>query len=527
MTSTIKVDTISENTSANGVTIDGLTIKDGGITATTGAIVFNEASADLDFRVESNGNANCLHVDGGNSSVGINTTGASDATLQINDTVALIKLLDTDDNSFSRVYHSAGNLLFDADKGETTAGSYMQFGVDDTQVFKMSTTEVVANDDSNDQDFRIESNGNTHMLFVDGGNDRIGFGTNAPTQHTEIVLNSTGAIPTSEAIGSSNAGVAMGLGIHNESNSATYTGIALETRTSGASRWLIANEWQSTYLGDLVFRARSGASASTERMRILSGGQISTGGETSPDVGTGGLGLNQNTNDDPILTFKSTGDIAHGMTASVDTDTYAIIKKQSATKGGIQIRSFAEDLANERFVINTQGDGDVTEATSSSTKGAICFVSSNKSGDNQSSQNANGNLMSIANYTNTRFLFEGNGEFHADASSNTFDEYEDAHLVRAFDLSHGRGVIDSKFDKFVSYNHQKLADLKLVGKEEDGTPNHFVNVTGFQRLHNGAIWQQYEKHQKLASAFYKLAEKTIGKEEADKLLTEEEIELLN
>ena len=31
MTSEIKVDTISEQTSANGVTIDGLTIKDGNI----------------------------------------------------------------------------------------------------------------------------------------------------------------------------------------------------------------------------------------------------------------------------------------------------------------------------------------------------------------------------------------------------------------------------------------------------------------------------------------------------------------
>ena len=71
MSSTIKVDTISENTSANGVSIDGLTIKDGGITATTGAIVFNEASADLDFRVESNGNANMLHVNGGRDLVGI------------------------------------------------------------------------------------------------------------------------------------------------------------------------------------------------------------------------------------------------------------------------------------------------------------------------------------------------------------------------------------------------------------------------------------------------------------------------
>lgn len=71
--SEIRVDTISEKTSANGVSIDGVTIKDGGITATTGAIVFNEASADVDFRVESNGNANMLFVDGGNDRVGVGT----------------------------------------------------------------------------------------------------------------------------------------------------------------------------------------------------------------------------------------------------------------------------------------------------------------------------------------------------------------------------------------------------------------------------------------------------------------------
>ena len=36
-----------------------------------GAVVFNEGSADVDFRVESNGNANMLFVDGGNDRVGI------------------------------------------------------------------------------------------------------------------------------------------------------------------------------------------------------------------------------------------------------------------------------------------------------------------------------------------------------------------------------------------------------------------------------------------------------------------------
>ena len=41
MTSTIKVDTISEKTSANGVTIDGLNIKDGTIPTLTNTPSFS------------------------------------------------------------------------------------------------------------------------------------------------------------------------------------------------------------------------------------------------------------------------------------------------------------------------------------------------------------------------------------------------------------------------------------------------------------------------------------------------------
>jgi len=88
----IKADTISEVTSANGVAIDGLTIKDGGISATTGSIVFNEASADVDFRVESSGNANMLFVDGGANKVGIGN-GAPANTLDISDNAATDKTL--------------------------------------------------------------------------------------------------------------------------------------------------------------------------------------------------------------------------------------------------------------------------------------------------------------------------------------------------------------------------------------------------------------------------------------------------
>ena len=48
-----------------------------------GAITFNEGSADVDFRVESNGEANMLFVDGGNDRVGIGTTGGSGETLTV------------------------------------------------------------------------------------------------------------------------------------------------------------------------------------------------------------------------------------------------------------------------------------------------------------------------------------------------------------------------------------------------------------------------------------------------------------
>jgi hypothetical protein len=39
---------------------------------------------------------------------------------------------------------------------------------------------MVINEDSNDSDFRVESNGYTHTLFVDAGNDRAAIGTGAP-----------------------------------------------------------------------------------------------------------------------------------------------------------------------------------------------------------------------------------------------------------------------------------------------------------------------------------------------------------
>ena len=68
---------------------DQTSSNDDQLTITDTAVVINEDSDDVDFRVESNGNANMLHVDGGNDGVAIGTTGGAH-TLQVYDTTDFV-----------------------------------------------------------------------------------------------------------------------------------------------------------------------------------------------------------------------------------------------------------------------------------------------------------------------------------------------------------------------------------------------------------------------------------------------------
>jgi len=45
---------------------------------------------------------------------------------------------------------------------------------------------VTINESSADKDFRVESNGNANMLVVNGGTDRVGIGTDSPTEVFEV-----------------------------------------------------------------------------------------------------------------------------------------------------------------------------------------------------------------------------------------------------------------------------------------------------------------------------------------------------
>ena len=115
---------------------------------TTG-IVFNDTGADRDFRVESDGNANMLFLDGGSNRVGIGTN-APNTTFDVRGDVGV-------QNNSSGSIHSLNQ-----------------------------TGSVIFNEQGAPQDFRVESDTNANMLLVDGSANRVGIGTNSPTVPLDI-----------------------------------------------------------------------------------------------------------------------------------------------------------------------------------------------------------------------------------------------------------------------------------------------------------------------------------------------------
>ena len=72
------------------------------------------------------------------------------------------------------------------------AADQIGFATGGAERLEIGSSEVVVNDPSNDVDFRVESDGNTHMFFVDGGNNRVGIGASSPGTQLHV----DGSTPT-------------------------------------------------------------------------------------------------------------------------------------------------------------------------------------------------------------------------------------------------------------------------------------------------------------------------------------------
>ena len=233
-----------------------------------------------------------------------------------------------------------------------------------------------------------------------------------------------------------------------------------------------------------------GGGSGAVRMLVGNSGTIFIN-ETANGGMTTGLTVNQGAADDQILAFKSS-DIGVAMTGTVEADTYGAFSKRHATQGGLHIEGFSEA---ERGINLTAYLGSVTTTQNSvSTEAGVNVrVTMTDGSTGVQYPTANANLFGVSRYdgstTQVVFIVDEDGDLFADGSATTvYDEYDDTALVRAFDLTvNPEKVIRNEWDNFIRYNEKDLVDARLLGDtiERGG----LINVTGMQRLHNGAISQ--------------------------------------
>jgi len=202
--SEIRVDTISEKTSANGVAIDSVTLKDGGITATAASTI----------TVADNSDTLTLTSTDADAAVGPNLKlFRNSSSPAADDLLGAISFAGEDAGGNDTEY-----ALIDTVIGATTDGS--ENGRIRMKIQKAGTLSsgldinadaIIINDDSKDIDFRVEGSGQTHALFVDAGNDCVGICTSSPSPYKLEVSS-----------GVNNTGIA-----HFEHTHATPEGIAI------------------------------------------------------------------------------------------------------------------------------------------------------------------------------------------------------------------------------------------------------------------------------------------------------------
>ena len=134
---------------------------------------------------------------------------------------------------------------------------------------------AVFNEDSADVDFRVESNGDANMLFVDGGNDRIGIGTNSPQKLLHL---KDGDIVVGNGTASNNAVIGR-VGFSTDASNSRFIGI--ESFRGGDA----AN-------GDLRFHTFGGDGDNGERVRIHTNGVLSASDGIALGVGTANTASN-------------------------------------------------------------------------------------------------------------------------------------------------------------------------------------------------------------------------------------------
>jgi prepilin-type processing-associated H-X9-DG protein len=165
----------------SGITVDNITIDGSEIDLSSGDLTIDVAG---DIILDADG-GDFIFKDGGSGDEANKVIRFSTPSHDTDEENVQILQVESE-GAFNQISFGGGTSALNA----STKLRFLTAGVDTTtgveRISIDSSGNIVFNDTSVDSDFRVESNGNANMLFVDGGNDKIGIGLNSPNTSLHI-----------------------------------------------------------------------------------------------------------------------------------------------------------------------------------------------------------------------------------------------------------------------------------------------------------------------------------------------------
>ena len=397
------------------------------------------------------------------------------------------------------------------------AADQIGFATDGTERLEIGSSEVVFNDPSNDVDFRVESNGQPHMLFVDAGNDRVGIGTSGPK---EVIDARGAAVFSGDHATSQNAyGTAHGIMLSSTSNLASIKAVsngsndvairfiplssgsgseAMRLNASGNLGLGTTSPTQKLDVrGSVYVGTNIGVNTTSPASKIhIKGGSL-TVEHNSPSTGTGQVNINVENDSQATFSYDDEGRIVFGTSTDPATQAGFSEKMRLGSDGKLLIGSSTGSVHADRLLTVGKTDRSATYISITSATdgiGGIVFA--------DTTTNDTGGYRGIVEYQHNnddmvfrtsavehmRLLSEGRlkvtntggsgSEYHTNANFSSIHQSGGGNVIAGFENSHASdsyGIV-----------------IRFSGGAPDNNSNYYIecndtSTTRFQVLSDGDV----------------------------------------